>query len=771
MKSGFFVLVLCILAGSVLGQNPKKHVKNGKKQLALEQYTAALADFSQAIKLDSMYTDAYVYRAHVYEKLEQPGKAADDYEKAAGLEPDVVDYLFNAGRLNYLNKKYENALKYISQTVILDNKNVQAWQLKASTQIKLWQYHDAIAAIDNALQFKSTYLGFYTKGVANDSLHNYTYAIENYYRSMELDQDYSPAYFALAKVYLKDKQSDMALEIANQAVERFKDLPEAYETRSRIYHERSNFLRAINDLSKLEIMVENSNDILMLRGKYYFESGQYQNSASDFTQLLSRSDEYPNALYWRARAYEEMMENEIAVRDFTRFLYAESKNATPTLLVKDAKERLYQLSKEDNPPVIRIDSPMITDQNKLGALKNTTQLFIKGKVDDQSELESLTINGDTVPVDQDKLFEYRLNLSNINEVTLMAEDVYGNKTTNSYGFETVELNKPKICITAPYADDDGVIYLDSSDPNLLVEGTIEDESLIKDIFVDGTKAGFNRHELNPGFSATLQILNKDSVAVTAIDQYNNTNKSVFTLNREGSVVSESNPMGKTWVVLIDNSDYEQFPDFVGRARGIDSMKNAFYRYKIHAFIHKKNMTKSQMEQFFSSELGNLVKINNVKSLLIWYSGLGKPANNTSYWIPVDAQDSIEPMYFGMDALKADLQVYTSYLTHILMVSNTCMFNSDFFQVSKGSKMNHSCENADAVNLNSSQIVASQEIDGPKFTKNFISSLNENKKSCLSIDDIVNKMNETYKQNGGEQLQFGRIREFGDENGTFLFIRK
>ena len=50
------------------------------------------------------------------------------------------------------------------------------------------------------------------------------------------------------------------------------------------------------------------------------------------------------------------------------------------------------------------------------------------------------------------------------------------------------------------------------------------------------------------------------------------------------------------------------------------MKSALANYKFTKVLHKKDMTKSELERFFSIELRDQVKNNNVNSLLIWYAG-------------------------------------------------------------------------------------------------------------------------------------------------------
>ena len=74
--------------------------------------------------------------------------------------------------------------------------------------------------------------------------------------------------------------------------------------------------------------------------------------------------------------------------------------------------------------------------------------------------------------------------------SVTAVDIYNNMQNTSFTVERSEVDPPMISILAPYASDDGEIYLDTEEPNLYVEGKISDESLVKTILIDGISASF-----------------------------------------------------------------------------------------------------------------------------------------------------------------------------------------------------------------------------------------------------------------------------------------
>lgn len=773
MKNILFI-ILSILTVATTAQNPKKPFRSAKKLVEDKNYESAIKELNQAISIDNKFTDAYVLRAEVLQKTNQFSKAANDYKTAAALDPKVVDYHFNAGKLFYRVKNYQNALTSLKEVVILDDENFQAYQYKAFTHIKLKEFEKAIVAINNALKLSGTYLSFYTRGVAYDSLQNYNQAIQDYNKTIAMNPDYDKAYFALSKVFVHNGDYTQALNTANIAVQRFGNNPDVYKNRSFIYHEMGQLPNAINDLTRLETMVENNVEVLFLRGTYYFKYGQYQNATSDFSQVLARSYDYIDALYWRGRAYEEMMLEEEALRDYERYLdFAANKKSNPKWLY-EVKTKLFSLKKENNGPIIIIDTPRVVN-NKLAILNNSTLLDIRGIVQDESRVESLTINDTPVIVTEANSFNYVLSIDEAKSVNIEAIDTYGNKTTKKYGLKRIEIDPPLVKLNTPYAGDNGEIYLDSNDANLFVEGKIQDKSLIKDIYINNVRASFNDKELNPRFTATVNIENRDRLDVVAIDAYENVLETTYMLNRQGTIITDNNPMGKTWVVFIENSEYDNFASLEGPAKDANFIKQGLSEYQIHNFIHKKNLTKKELERFFSIELRNQVKKNNVRSLLIWYAGHGKMENQTGYWIPVDAQPNDEFTFYNINNLRAGMLSYIGFINHTLVVTDACESGAAFYMAARGVDEIPSCNNTEATHYRSAQVLTStgHELadDYSLFARTFAKSLMANTKTCLPIEKIVKTINKTVTLNQQQKPKFGVIKGFEDEGGTFFFIKK
>ena len=234
-------------------------------------------------------------------------------------------------------------------------------------------------------------------------------------------------------------------------------------------------------------------------------------------------------------------------------------------------------------------------------------------------------------------------------------------------------------------------------------------------------ASYVPDEINPNFQAMINIQNQDQFTVKAEDKFGNISEITYRLNRDAVALGADNPMGKTWVVFIENSNYQSFASLEGPTKDITMMKTALAKYSIHNFIHKQNMSKQEMERFFAIELRDLLRSNRVNSLLIWYAGHGKFVNHTGYWVPVDAKRDDEFTYFNINALKASMQSYPATVTHTLIITDACESGPSFYQAMRSDIANRSCNDWASVRLKSSQVFSSAgyelAIDNSQFTQN------------------------------------------------------
>lgn len=781
MKKLLFILAsILFAASSAHGQAAKKSYKAGLEFADNEKYDDAVVQYSSAISLEPSNPDYYYARGEAYAKLLKFREAKADFEKTLVFSPKNVEAMAGlASSCNHLGS-YEEALGILNRAANLERRNPRIYPEKVISLASLGRYDQALEASDTAIVIKDTPTDFYWRGIIYRKLNNGVLAEKELRKAISKDKKLPAPRLELADLLIASNPSE-AMEQCNEVIKNNDRNTDAYLERSKVFKKSLDYPSAINDISKAIVIAPDNPLFYYERGKCYQEFNQHSNAINDFTKSISLSTasktEDPVVYYSRAKSYEEISNIDKAIEDYTRITVLSKYDPRAHEMLDSSQQRLYELNRENVAPEVAIVSPVpVKDTIEIKGDKNT--LLLTGSVKDKSKIKSFKINNENVMlVEKNGSYEFlaNVNLTGANKVTFSAVDDYNNERLINFPLKRTETNAPKIAIVAPYTSEEGQVFLDTPTPNIAVQGKIFDESPIKSITVGSFTASYNPNELNPSYTATLDVSNLNKFVVVAEDIYGNRQETEFRINREGAGIAATNPMGRTWAVFVENSSYETFASLDGPIKDVSTIRAALANYQIHNIIHKKDMTKLEMERFFNIELRDLVKKNQVKSLMIWYAGHGKFINDIGYWIPVDAKRDDEFTYFNINALKAGLQGYSDVVVHTLVISDACESGPGFYSASRAANDAPTCDNVKVAGAKSAQVFSSvgYELasDNSKFTATFANTLLSNKNACIPIETIVKTVTAAVSTSNGQKPKFGRIQGLEDMLGTFFFIAK
>lgn len=774
-----FTILLLFVSTVAVAQSYFKDYKSGEQNFSEQNYSTAIENFTNVIAAKNDHDRAYNYRGLCYFYTNDYEKAVADFKKAVELKEKSDEYHLNHGKALMALNKNKEAIAAFDISIDRNKKQTEAYQAKLQAQMQAKMFMDAVTTAEQLLSIEKNGASYYILGVAQDSSKLFKEAAYSFDRAKFYDSKLIGAYIGLAHSNMKLGKYPEALKYADKALELDPKNVHTLKIRSATNKENNNLQAAIDDYSKVILFEPEQVQHYITRASLYEKIGQNPNAIADYTKALTLNKDNANIYFKRAALFEKIADFKAAIKDYEEIKRLSPYDGTAMKLYDEAKKRMYELNRENNNPELEMISPVSPKPGFLQLAKGTQKLTFKGKVKDASLIEFVKVNGKDANFSKDSLnpiFDIELDLTEVKNVSITVFDVYQNSETWMFEFIETEVNAPVVELLAPYASDDGTIYLDADDPTLYIEGLIKDESFIKSIFIDGVTASFNTQEKNPKFSMTINIMNKTNFIVTAEDEYGNKTEKEFTLNRENAALLADNPMGKTWVIFIENSNYQSFASLDGPAKDVTMMKSAFAKYKINNVIHKKDMTKAQLERFFSIELRDLVRSNKVNSLLVWYAGHGKFINETGYWIPTDAKRDDEFTYFNINNLKASMQSYSKEITHTLVITDACESGPSFYQAMRSTTTEKSCNDWKATKFKSSQVFSSAGYelasDNSQFTKTFAATLSGNPDACIPIETVVNKVKTAVTKSGAKQApKFGKIAGLEDEDGTFFFIKK
>jgi tetratricopeptide (TPR) repeat protein len=778
-------------AAFIFAQDIKPNKADARLLKDGQKYEEAHVTYSKLIELDPTDYEIYIERAFCSEKMNRYEEAINDYRTALNLKPGEID-LYRKALIDYLQiENYNQATEMFSTLVQIKNKTVAAYQKMAIDKIKLKDYDGAVKEINTSLDYDNTSdYSHFIKGVAMDSIGNVQVAIQSYlkaiscmyvtkeYKEAKDKSAYKPYFINLAIAQIKTGNLEESLKNLNTALSYDSNDFNIYTQRAITYVAKSDYLNAEVDFTKALQLNDKNAMAYFERGLMNKKLEKYPDAIGDFTNAILFQEKNPNAYYNRALCYQALNKFEEAEKEFSiaKNQGFSKKNIESALSV--CKEKAYEFNKETNNPQIELAN--LSDKEGAKSVrvpKNKPSGTIKGKVNDQSMIKTIIIDGVAASFSSDvnnPSFSATVPIENKEKVTVQVTDVYFNTTTETYDIVRIEATPPKMIINSPFITFDKEILPENTGiSNVYVEGKIDDESLIRFIHINGENASFAAENTNPTFSLNVNIEGKDSLVVEVEDVYENRKRLAFYINRKLAEEENKNPMGRTWVIFIENSDYQNLPSLEGTKKDVLAMKNALANYSISKIIYKPNMTKAQMDKFFSIELRDQINKGNVQSLLVWFAGHGKYINETGYWLPVDASKTDEFTYFPITSLKGYLSLYK--LRHTLVISDACETGPAFYLAMRGENTPKDCNDWEATKLKSAQVFTSSDrekaSDNSIFTKTFANVLNNAPDKCISIEKIKEKVTSAVELNQKQKPKFGNISGLEDQSGTFFFIKK
>jgi len=771
------MLLLFVLPALVQAQTAKQFFRAGEDFARANNYQDAIAQYTKAIELDPDYEKAYVSRALAYSRTGEHKSAAEDYDRALVFDEKDEELYYLSGKEWYEDGNYQFALMKLTSAINLKKNFLEAYQVRQAVYVALEQYEKALEDCQRCLKLKEDEQSYFNLAQVYEKLGMDDEAEEAYKQSLQKNRRVVATHFAYAQLLHRlEKYNEAGMELT-QVLQMDPRHLEGILLQSQVLSAQGNYLKASDQLSMASVEFPDEPRIFLFRGDINNKLNQPGYAILDYSKAIELDPENAEIYYKRAGAYEAIRDYEKALIDYNKLLSMSEYDGTAQRLHKEATERMFELNREENRPKVSLIDPVSNEANTIDVSKETLILNVTGLVEDQSKIASLQVNGFSVPVEETEegyKFLASVNLSNASQITVQVSDVYNNSETAIFPIRLTEVDPPMVRMIAPYGSDNNILYLDNNDPQIYVEGKIQDESRIKSIYIDSVMASYIPSDLNPNFTAIVKVANKSRITVRVEDEFGNKSEIEYKLNRDAQTF-ENNPMGKTWAIFIENSDYESFASLEGPGKDVSMMRSALANYQIHNVIHRKNMSKSELSKFFSIELRDMIRSNRVNSILIWYAGHGKFVNESGYWIPVDASRDDEFTYYDIKALKAAMQGYPDFLTHTLVITDACETGPSFYQAMRSGIKERNCDDWASTRFKSSQVFSSAgyelAVDDSQFTRTFANVLTNNPSNCVPIENIVLRVISAVENTNQQTPQFGKISGLEDEDGTFFFMPK
>jgi len=368
MKKKILLSVYILLTSFYIinAQSAKKFYKKGLKEFKNNLYSNSTLNFSEAIKLDETFIDAYFYRAKAYSILDKALEAIDDYNVVNKLEPKNEEAWLNNGNLNFALENYKQASEKYKAYLLLEKKDLDICNKQIKALMSIEAYNDALSYAFKALDIKKSAKAYFEIAGLYFILKNFKKS-ENYYRmSLQINTDFVEARNGLAKALYELSIYHEVIKETNTILACDSHNKQAYLTRSKGYHKQLEYINAINDISKVISLYSDDDDYLdnlNYRGDLRLEFSQHMNAISDYSKVLNNDQNNVHALYNRAKAFEEITRTDAAIVDLSKIVEIANNESTVINeeILNNSQSILYELKRENVKPVISIENENVKD--------------------------------------------------------------------------------------------------------------------------------------------------------------------------------------------------------------------------------------------------------------------------------------------------------------------------------------------------------------------------------------------------------------------------
>jgi len=244
--------------------NPKlagAYILRGRAQFEKNKANnQAAADFNEAIRLDPNNAVAYNERGMAWHQSADYKRALDDYTRAIQLNPAFAAAYFKRGDTYYIRNEFNQAIEDYTQAIQLNPKNKYTYMERASVYRVQGEYDPAIADYTSVIGLDPNYIKAYmergeTYRVKEEDLEitslsykpNYARAIADFTRVIKVDPNYADAYNGRALTYTSKKDYARAITDFTQAIQIDPNNKYYYKYRGDAYMGKKDYNLALAD--------------------------------------------------------------------------------------------------------------------------------------------------------------------------------------------------------------------------------------------------------------------------------------------------------------------------------------------------------------------------------------------------------------------------------------------------------------------------------------------------------------------------------------------
>jgi len=194
--------------------------ENGKAAYDKKDYDKAIADCTEALRLDPDYKDAYINRANAYFCKDDCDKAIADYTEVIRIDPNNTSAYINRGAFYNFKGDNDRGITDLTHAIRIDPNDTSAYINRAFTYDSKGDCDRSIAYLTHAIQIAPNDTTAYSnRAFTYNCKGDYDRAIADADKAIQLDPDFVYSYRHRGFAYMQKGNFTQARADVNKALQ------------------------------------------------------------------------------------------------------------------------------------------------------------------------------------------------------------------------------------------------------------------------------------------------------------------------------------------------------------------------------------------------------------------------------------------------------------------------------------------------------------------------------------------------------------------------
>jgi len=262
------------------------------KTFLIKLYMDFVAWFKSTLTFDRAWREPF-NRAFAASQRGDWHQAIAEYSEAIRINPHLTEAYFNRALCHSKKKDWENAVTDCTEVLRLKPNHVKAIHWRGVTYRCRGKYQEALADFDKVLELNpNDARAFYDRGVTHRLISELPKALEDFTNAIQLELNAFPE---RGFVHARLGNLDLAFSDLTEAIRRQPEKAEYYEYRSWVSYKQSDLEAAILDLGEVIRLEPSTASHYAKRAFHHHAKGNFTEAIADGRQAVALDEKCVNA--------------------------------------------------------------------------------------------------------------------------------------------------------------------------------------------------------------------------------------------------------------------------------------------------------------------------------------------------------------------------------------------------------------------------------------------------------------------------------------------